>query len=69
MMCEPSVDGRDRMDSEDIFKQILIGFDDWLERRMSGMDREKQKGLQVINATNVSGDETSRFSYLISQLP
>ena len=43
-MCEPSVDGRDRMDSEDIFKQILIGFDDWLERRMSGMDREKQKG-------------------------
>ena len=36
------MDGRDRMDLEDIFKQISIGFDDWLERRMGGMDKEKQ---------------------------
>lgn len=70
------MDGRDRMDLEDIFKQISIGFDDWLERRMGGMDKEKQKGLQVIHSANVNGDKTSlwsapcgRFSYLISRLP
>ena len=39
------MDGRERMDLEGIFKEILIGFEDWLERRMGGVDREKQKEL------------------------
>lgn len=56
------MDGREWMDLEDISKQILIGFDGWLERRMGGMDTKKQKGLQVINSANVHGDETSSLT-------